>query len=168
MGGLFEKFVNRMPPKCRNELTLWYFSHIAIPLVGYVGPKIVEVTDTRVVIKVKLRRHTINHLKSMYFGALCTAADVAGGLVAMNYIAKTGKKVHLSFKNFHADFIKRAEGDTLFTNDQGDEILRFIDRAIESGERMEMPVHVVATVPDKFGNEPVAKFTLTVSVKCKS
>jgi len=32
---------------------------------------------------------------------------------------------------------------------------------------MNMPVEVIATVPSKEGEEPVAKFTLTLSLKLK-
>lgn len=167
MKGLAGRILKSVPDNLRTDFTLFYFGRVLIPLVGYVGPKVVEITDTRIVLKVPFVRRTKNHLKSMYFGAMCTAADVAGGLIAMNYIEKCGRNVHLSFKDFHADFIRRAEGDTYFTNDQGDEILRFIDDVIASGKRMEMPVRVVATVPSKSGDEPVAKFTLTVSMKLK-
>jgi hypothetical protein len=38
-------------------------------------------------------------------------------------------------------------------------------RTLESGEREEATVHVVATVPSKLGDEPVARFELTLSLK---
>jgi hypothetical protein len=40
-------------------------------------------------------------------------------------------------------------------------------QADASGERVTLPVAVTATVPDKYGDEPVARFTLGLSVKRK-
>ena len=40
-------------------------------------------------------------------------------------------------------------------------------KAIETGERVNLPVPVTATVPSVFGDEPVAEFVITLSVKEK-
>ena len=37
--------------------------------------------------------------------------------------------------------------------------------ADRTGERVTLPVEIVATVPDRHGDEPVARFTLGLSVK---
>jgi hypothetical protein len=109
-----------------------------------------------------------NHLGSMYFGALCIGADAAGGLIAMRALQKLkGKKGSLIFKDFQATFLKRAEGETVFTCKEGIAIRELVQKAAESMERVEMPVHITATVPKKSGEEPVAEFTLTLSLKVK-
>ena len=162
------KVFNKLPENIRSTAFVRLFGLTKVPLIWYVGPSVKEFSDEKCVIKVPLNRRTKNHLGSMYFGVLCTAADVAGGVVAMREIQNSGRKIALSFKDFEADFLKRAEGDTFFTNTQGLEIRAFVQRAIESGERENMPVKVTATVPSKFGDEPVAEFTLTLSIKLKS
>ena len=53
------------------------------------------------------------------------------------------------------------------TNEEGEAIQRLVARALETGEREETTVHVIATVPKKLGDEPVAKFALTLSIKRK-
>lgn len=103
----------------------------------------------------------------MYFGVLATGADLAGGLVAMKEITESKKKVALSFKDFHAEFLKRAEGDTHFVCTQIPEIKKFVQEVITSGERMNFPVHIEAFCPD-IGPGPVAKFILTLSLKLKN
>ena len=40
-----------------------------------------------------------------------------------------------------------------------------LSATLESGEREEATVNVTATVPDKLGDEPVARFQLTLSLK---
>ena len=50
----------------------------------------------------------------------------------------------------------------------GEEIRKLVEQAMSSDERVNMPVHIVATVPSKTGNEPIANFTLTLSLKKKA
>ncbi len=144
------------------------FGLAKIPLIWFVRPTVVELNETTTQIKIPFIRKNKNHLGSMYFGVLCTAADLAGGLAAMEHINKSGKAISLSFKDFKADFHKRAHGDTFFTNNQGPEIKSFIEKVIESGERQNMSVDVAATTPTQFGDEPVATFQLTLSCKLKN
>ncbi len=103
----------------------------------------------------------------MYFGVLAAGADLAGGLIAMKLIKEGGDDINLVFKDFNAQFLKRAEGDTVFTCEEGRDVGALVRRARESGERVDMPVHVVARVPSK-GPEDVARFTLTLSLKKRS
>ena len=76
-----------------------------------------------------------------------------------------GGRVAVIFKDMRAEFLKRAEADVHFAVDQGREIVALIEKADASGERENLPVRVVATVPKLLGPEPVARFTLTLSVK---
>jgi len=55
----------------------------------------------------------------MYFGVLAVGADVTGGFLAMNYIQASKSKINLIFKDFHADFLKRAEDDVHFVCEDG-------------------------------------------------
>lgn len=164
---LVGSFMDQVPDSFKNTAMIRLFGLTKIPLLWFISPTVQKMTDEVCEIKVPLTRKTKNHLNSMYFGVLCAAADCAGGLTAMKHIRKSGKNIALSFKDFNAEFLKRAEGDTIFTNTQGAEISEFVKKVAESGERMNMPVHVIATVPSLEGDEPVAKFTLTLSLKLK-
>jgi len=153
------------PKVFKDTVLLRTFGFLKIPLLFFISPTVLESTDDRCVVRVRLSRRTKNHLNSMYFGVLAAGADCAGGLAAMRQINAEGDRVSLIFKDFHADFLKRAEGDVLFTCDQGAAIRELVCKATQSGERENMPVHITATVPSKFGDEPVAKFILTLSLK---
>ncbi len=144
------------------------FGFFKIPLIFYVSPCIEEFNNERIVVRIPLKRHTRNHLKSMYFGVLATGADCAGGLMAMRLIQASGQKVSLLFKDFKAEFLKRAEGDVLFTCEDGSAIRALVDKALTSDDRVNLTVHVAATVPSLLGSEPVALFELTLSLKKKS
>lgn len=159
-----EKFI---PQHIRDTALVRLFGFTKIPMLWYIKPVVSFMDDKKCIIKIPLNRRTKNHLNSMYFGVLAAGADCAGGLFAMKHILKSKKKISLSFKEFHADFLKRAEGDTYFTCTQGREVKTFVDKVVESGERENMPLEIVATCPDKLGDEPIAKFTLLLSLKRK-
>jgi len=141
------------------------FGFFKIPLIFYVSPSIEEFNNERIVVRIPLKRHTRNHLKSMYFGVLATGADCAGGFMAMRLIQESSQKVSLLFKDFKAEFLKRAEGDVLFTCEDGSAIRALVDKALTSDDRVDLTVHVTATVPSLLGSEPVALFELTLSLK---
>ena len=103
----------------------------------------------------------------MYIGALTIGADLAGGFLAMRHIETTGKKIVLIFKDMHADYLKLVEGDAYFTCNDGDRVKEAVKLAAETGERQNVPVDITVTVPSQLGDEPVAKYTLTLSIKDK-
>lgn len=156
-----------IPQGLKQTAFVRLFGLAKIPLIWFIKPTVIELDETITKIKIPYIRKNKNHLGSMYFGVLCAAADLAGGLAAMEHINKSGRKISLSFKDFHADFHKRAHGDTFFTNQQGSEIKSYIEKVIETGERQNMTVDVLATTPSQFGDEPVATFKLTLSCKLK-
>lgn len=150
------------------NLFLKLFGIRKVPLIAFVNPKIVECNPSRVAVKIKLNRRTKNHLNSMYFGALAIGADIAGGFLAM-FIADHRKlKISLAFKAVTAEFIKRPERDVLFTCEDGELIEKMIVQSMDDGSRINQEVNIIATCPESFGTEPVATFTLTLSIKVYS
>ena len=156
-----------VPKKFHNTLFVRLFGLAKVPLIFFVRPSVICLNDEKCIVKIPLNRRTKNHLNSMYFGVLATGADLAGGLVAMKEINDSKQKVALSFKDFHAEFLKRAEGDVHFVCTQIPEIKKFVAEVIKSGERMNFPVQIEAIVPSK-GTEVVARFILTLSLKLKN
>ncbi len=151
----------------KNNLLLKAFG-LKIPLILFVAPKVTKMDEKETIVKIPLKWRTKNHLGSMYFGVLAVGADVVGGLAAVKSIKASGKNVHLSFKDFKAEFLKRPEADTFFHNRQGQEISDFVTKVIQNpGERMNFPLEIVATCPSKLNDEPVAKFELTLSLKSR-
>jgi acyl-coenzyme A thioesterase PaaI-like protein len=136
-----------------------------IPLVNYVGTRIVEATPDYTVIRIPLKRRTKNHLGSMYFGALAIGADVTGAWVAFMLLRKSKQKVSIVFKDLKAEFLMRPEGDVHFTCRDVKAIEACFAATIADGERKNLPVEVIATVPSKTGDKPVAKFLMTLSAK---
>lgn len=153
-----------MPRRTRETLLLrlWAFRHI--PLLWWVRPTVVEGDARRCVVRIPLSRRTKNHLGSMYFGALCIGADTAAAYLALQVGARQ-RGWSILFKDVRAEFLRRAEADVYFECADGDAIRELFARAEASGEREQTELSVVATVPSKLGDEPVATFAMTLSVK---
>ena len=146
---------------------LWGFGLAKIPMLYMCRPKVLELDDQRCEIKIPLNRRTKNHEDCMYIGALTVGADIAGGLIAIHHMKGDRKHARFLFKSMTAEYLKRAEGDVHFCCNDGDKLADLVRRARESGERITEPVVVLATVPSKFGDEPVAKFVLEFSAKIR-
>ena len=136
-----------------------------IPMIWFCKPSVVEIDEDHCVLKIKLKRKTKNHVNSMYIGALTVGADLAGGILALELVNKSGRKMNPVFKDMQANYLKRAEGDVYFTCTEGDKIKDMVQKAVDTSERINQPVNITATVPDKLGDEPVAEFVLTLSLK---
>lgn len=162
-----KKVLDKLPEGLRNTAFVRLFGLTKVPMIFWLRPSVVELNDEVTAIKIPLSRRSKNHLNSMYFGALACGADLAGGFAAMKKTMDKGKRVSLAFKEFHAEFLKRAEGDTVFTCTQGKEIDAFVEKVLASDERHNLPLDIIATCPDISGDEPVAKFTITLSLKRK-
>lgn len=142
----------------------WTFWNVF--LLWFVRPAVLEINEQRCVIRIPLGWRTRRRdIGAMYFGTLSMGADMAGGLIAFYTVQKRKLNISFIFKDFKAQFLKRAEGDVYFINDDGPAIQELIERTLATGERQETVVHVRATVPDKLGDEPVATFELTLSLK---
>ncbi len=151
-----------------NNLILKSFGLFKVPLIFFVSPKIIKLDDNTTEIKIPLNWRTRNHLKSMYFGAMCIGADLAGGIVAMKYIKESGKDVHLSFKDLKANFSKRAMSATHFYCDQNQEIKKFVKEVIENPNvRSNKSLKISARCPE-ISQEEVAQFELSLSLKYKN
>ena len=160
MGSRLERF--------KQTFGMRLFGWLKIPLLASVRPSVVELSETRCVVKVPLRRWSKNHLGSMYFGALAIGADCAGGLLAMDQIKRSGGKVSLVFKAFQAQFLKRPESDVYFICEEGQTIRDQVRRALASEERITEPMRIQAAVRLPGGAfELVAEFTLELSLKRK-
>ena len=147
--------------------SLWVFGLTKVRMIGYCRPRVVNVCDTEVVLSIPLNRRTRNHVGSLYIGAMTVGVDFVTGLTAMASIKKSKKNIVLIFKDLKSSFIKRAEGETFFTCNHTKEIEAAVKKVVDSKKRVNIEVPIIATVPEKFGDEPVAEFTITLSMKEK-
>jgi hypothetical protein len=141
----------------------WGF--LKVPMIAWLRPVVAEFSEESVVIDIPLFRRSKNHLNSLYFGALCVGADIAGGLLAMHAIEKNKLPINLVFSDLSVKFLKRATSKTRFTCNDGQKIRELIQSAMAGNERVSSTVTIMATCPDVSINEAVAEFHLTISMK---
>lgn len=149
----------------KANLYLNLFGFFKVPMIWACRPKILHLDDQQVVVKIPLRRRNKNHLNSMYFGVLSVGADVAGGFMAMHKAQLKGAKVSLAFKAVRGEFFKRPEADVHFVCREGALIDSMLTDTIKSGKRVNQEVKITAICPSLHGEEPMAEFWLTLSLK---
>ncbi len=149
----------------KENLFLTLYAWSKIPLIGFVGPKVLEANNQRTVLKVPLNFRTKNHLGVMYFGALAVGSELSIAMLAVKLIQESGEKIDFLFKDYKANFLKRAEGDVHFICDEAHVVAEQINEAKTSEERINRTMKAYAIVPSVSQTERVAEFELTLSVK---
>lgn len=136
-----------------------------IPMIAFVRPQILQVDAVTVRAKIRLKRRTRNHLKSMYFGALAVGADLTAGIHAFYFAEKEGEKISFAFKGMKAEFLKRAESDVVFVTNDGPKIKAAVEESKRTGDRQNIPVNVECF---NSTGEVVATFEMITSIKVVS
>lgn len=139
-----------------------------IPLIGFCSPKIVAMNNQTLEVTIPHTWRTKNHLGSIYFGALAIGADLAGAFLVFSKAKQRGVNANFAFKDVQGQFLKRPEGPVHFVSHDGSLIDAMIDESLATGERINKAVAVVVTCPSLHGDEPMATFTLTLSIKAKA
>lgn len=148
-----------------STLKLGFFAITKIPLIFFLGPKIIKLNDEVSEAVIPLTYRSRNHLRSQYFGALAVGADLCIGLIATHHIKKSRKKISLVFKDFTANFKKLAKADVHFHCQEGRKIEALVNKALVTGSRQNATIHGFATTPKVSGDEIIMDFTLTLSLK---
>lgn len=152
-----------------KETALLRLLSLRIPTLFFLGPRVVELDEEGCAIEIRLGWRSRNSLiGAMYLGALCAGADLAAGYPAARLALARHRRIRFVFGDLQAEFLKRADGDVLFRSRDGRRVAEAMRQADETGERVTIPVQVIATVPARYGDEPVARFTLSLSLRRRS
>ncbi|MEK6627125.1 MAG: DUF4442 domain-containing protein [Bdellovibrionota bacterium] len=149
----------------KQSLFLSLYAWSKIPLIGFCMPRVVEMSNQKTVLKVALNYRTKNHLGAMYFGALAIGSELCIAMLAVQKIRESGLKIDFLFKDYKAEFLKRAEGDVHFICEQVQVVIDQINEAKISTERINRTMTAYAIVPSISKTDKVATFELTLSVK---
>jgi hypothetical protein len=142
---------------------LFLFGIVKIPLIGFCRPRVHEVSDTHISIKIPLKRRTRNHVKSMYLGVMSIGADLASGFLAYHLLLNKNLNAAPVFKTMKVEYLKRAESAVYFNCNEGAAISEMIDEMERTGER----VNKVVTINAMCNDECVAIFEMELSMKLK-
>lgn len=155
----------------KNTILTNLYVNLKIPLLAYCKPIILEKSKERNVLKIKLGFITRNHLKSMYFGALCMGGEATVAFGAAQLVEDLKKerniRVDFVFKDFKAEFLRRPESHVYFVCDQGAKAIELIEKSIQSGQRENALFQSYAVCFHNDEPEIVATFEVTMSVKMR-
>src|SRR5215208_6019485 len=136
-----------------KETALVRLLGLRIPMILFVAPRVLALDAEGCDLEIPLGWRTRNRLiGAMYFGALCVGADLAGGLPAARIMLARYPRMKLVFGEMKAEFLKRADGDVVFRSRDGRRVADAVERAAATGERVTIPLEVVATVPRRYGD----------------
>lgn len=101
-------------------------SFFRVPLLFFCSPKIL-ILDEISKVQIPLNWVTKNHYRTMYFGALCMGAELCVALPLLEQMFLQKRKVNFIFKDFKADFLKRADTDVVFEFTDVKGLLNLVD-----------------------------------------
>ncbi|MGH1467655.1 MAG: DUF4442 domain-containing protein [Bdellovibrionales bacterium] len=153
-----------MTSKTKYHYLVKALSFFKVPLLFSTSPSVVEFSDTVSTVYLPLKRKNKNHVGSMYFGALAMGAELSVALMAIKGTQESKHKVSFIFKDFTAQFLKRADKGVYFTCEEADEAMKLVKLAEESSERVEKTLNGYAYIDVKT-KEPIFTYTLTLSLK---
>jgi len=151
-----------MPKKTRNINTFLFFK---LPSAWLCGVRLRYLDDKRAVVKVKHRWINQNPFRSMFWAVQGMAAELSTGVLMMEGIRKSGKRISMLVANNKASFTKKATGTIVFCCEEGALVTDLINKAIETGEGQTCWLHASGINED---NIEVASFAFEWTVKLKS
>jgi len=110
------------------------FMFFKLPLGWWSGMRVKSLTDITSVVHIKHKWINQNPFKSMFWAAQGMAAEMSTGVLVMQEIEKSKRKVSMLVTHQNGDFFKKATGKILFTCNGGNKIREAIEASIETNE----------------------------------
>lgn len=145
------------------KLNLFLF--LKLPNAWFSGVRLKELSNNHAVSSVKHRWINQNPFKSMYFAVQAMAAELVTGVLVMQAIQKSDKKISMLVAQNTSEFTKKATGRIHFTCQQGHEIEAVIQKCISTGEGQKIWLESVGMNEN---NEVVSTFKFEWTLKVKN
>ena len=110
------------------------FMFFKLPLGWWSGMRVKTLTDTTAVVLIKHKWINQNPFKSMFWAAQGMAAEMSTGVLVMQEIERSKRKVSKLVTHQEGDFFKKATGIIIFTCNGGNEIREAIEKSVKTGE----------------------------------
>lgn len=110
------------------------FMFFKMPLGWWSGMRVIRLTDTTAIVKIKHKWMNQNPFKSMFWAAQGMAAEMTTGVLVMQEIEKSKRKVSMLVTHQEGDFFKKATGKIIFTCSGGNQIKEAIEKSVKTGE----------------------------------
>ena len=135
-----------------------------LPSAFFCGVRVVSISDTKAVVKVKHRWVNQNPFKSLYWAVQGMASEFASGILVIQAIKKSNRKISMLVTHQEGRFTKKATGKVVFKCEDGQLIQQAIQKSIDTGEGQ--IIHLKTDGVDEAG-DVVSKFVYEWSIKVK-
>jgi len=105
-----------------------------LPSAWICGVRVKTIGENFCITTVKHRWINQNPFKSMFWAVQGMAAELSTGVLVMQEIQKSGKRISMLVISNKASFVKKATGKIAFTCQDDNSIARAMDQTIETGE----------------------------------
>ena len=140
------------------------FMFFKLPLAWIGGVRVREMNETSCIVKIRHRWINQNPFKSMFWAAQGMAAEMSTGVLVMQKIADSGKKVSMLVTDQRGNFTKKATGLIRFECHDGALIEQAIQTSVKTGEGQVVPMKTVGYNKDGIA---VSNFEFEWSLKVK-
>lgn len=141
------------------------FMMFKLPSAFITGVRLKSISEEKAIVKVKYMWMNQNPFKSMFWAVQGMASEFSTGVLVMQSIASSDKKISMLVTSMNATFTKKATGKIYFECNQGNLIKETIKKAIETKEGQTM---VLISEGINEDGVSVSKFEYEWSVKLKS
>ena len=141
-----------------------WFLRMNVPVAYLCGLRLITLTKSNAAITVKLNWLNKNPFKSIYFAVQSMAAELSTGVMVLDKINESGKKVSMLVTNYSGSFTKKAVGRIIFVCNDGLLIERALKNTLETGEAQSLEMKSVGT--DEVGDQ-VSVYTFEWSIRLK-
>ncbi len=135
-----------------------------LPSAYFCGVRVQAISDKKASVKVKHRWINQNPFNSLYWAVQGMASEFASGILVMQEIKKSNRKVSMLVTHQEGRFTKKATGKIIFECADGIMIKETIQKSIETGEGQ--IVHLKTEGFDASG-DLVSQFIYEWSIKVK-
>lgn len=135
-----------------------------LPSAFLTGVRLKSISNEKAVVRVKHRWMNQNPFKSMFWAVQGMASEFSTGILVMQNIQESGKKISMLVTNMNATFTKKATGKINFECNEGNIIKDAIEKAIETNEGQTI---VLTSEGKNEDGVSVSKFEYEWSLKVK-
>ena len=119
----------KLAPKKINTFMLF-----KLPLAYFGGVRVISLSETTAIVKIKHQWINQNPFKSMFWAAQGMAAEMSTGILVMQEIRNSNRKVSMLVTHQESDFFKKATGKILFTCNEGELIKNAIEKSLKTNK----------------------------------
>ena len=135
-----------------------------LPSAYFSGVRVKSLDENKCEVTVPFKWFSQNPFRSTYFACLSMAAEMSTGALALGHLYKRKPAVSMLVVRTEGEYFKKAVDKTTFVCEEGSQIKRMIEEAVESGEGRTIRAK---TIGKNRAGDLVAEFFITWSFKSK-